>query len=63
MDLLEANPTRIDWFFFSRNPGLFTKTYNVKKIEESPYGESLAMTAFHPLRVNKYDLGLDVDDL
>ena len=60
MELLKKNQDKINWFFFSQNPNIFT--YDYKKMKEnmknSGIAEELMAYIFHPKNMDKWnDLG------
>jgi hypothetical protein len=51
---LEKNQDKIDWYWLSMNPSIFTLDYDKLKKRMNIYKEELIMLAMHPLRFESY---------
>jgi hypothetical protein len=52
LHILQENPEKIDWFWFSANPSIFEYDYkNMKR----PFTEELMQNRFHPKNINRFE--------
>jgi hypothetical protein len=51
IELLKENPKKIDWFYLSLNPAIFTYDYEKIRKNFEELGEEIIAKALHPKRI------------
>jgi len=61
---LAKHPEKIDWYWLSENPGIFTIDYSAMKENHRDLNEELIQKMWHPSRIAALlDAGMELDDL
>jgi hypothetical protein len=64
MDLLRANPDKIDWEWLSENPAIFELDYQKMKESKREINQAIIAEVWHPKRIQRWiEQGFDLEDL